>query len=374
MPSYEKNKSSGLWSVRFRESIPNDGIHQKRLSGFKTKKEAQYGYEDYISKQQKKLEEEVQNKVIEQSPNDMSFSFLVNAYLNFKQNRIKNTSYYDTVKKINKRILPFFFEMKIKEITPAKVVEWQNTISDFSYKYQLNLTNCLISIFNFGEKYYDITNIMKKVDKPRNLEPKKEMQFWTPEEFSKFIEKVEKEPYKQLFKFLFISGCRRGEAAALAWNDFDFKSHTVKISKNVSYKIGENGKSYHITTPKNFGSNRTIALPAFYCEELKKYKLWQSEHFECTDFVFGSTDPLPPSNIDRELKAAAKSADLKIIRVHDLRHSCASYLIHKGISIVAVSHRLGHNNVEQTLNTYSHMLPDDQTMIIRGLDELSTFI
>ena len=51
MPSYEKNKSSGLWSVRFRETI-NYETHQKRLSGFKTKKEAQYGYEDYIKNQQ----------------------------------------------------------------------------------------------------------------------------------------------------------------------------------------------------------------------------------------------------------------------------------------------------------------------------------
>ena len=373
MPSYEKNKSSGLWSVRFREDT-EEGTKQRRISGFKTKKEAQYGYEDYVTERQKKLEESAQNKIIEQSPNDMSFDYLVQAYLKFKESRIKNTSYYDTVKKINKRILPFFTTMKIKEIAPAKIIEWQNTISEFSYKYQLNLCNCLTSVYNFGEKYYDITNIMKKVDKPRNLEPKKEMLFWTPEEFARFIEKVEKESYKQLFKFLFISGCRRGEAAALSWSDFDFKYNTVKISKSVSYKIGENGKSYHITTPKNFGSNRTIALPAFYCEELKKYKQWQSEHFECTDFVFGSTDPLPPSNIDRELKAAAKAAEVKTIRVHDLRHSCASYLIHKGISIVAVSHRLGHNNVEQTLNTYSHMLPDDQTMIIHSLDDLSALI
>lgn len=53
MSSYEKNKSSGLWSVRFRESTPGEGIHNKRLSGFKTKREAQYGYEDYISERQK---------------------------------------------------------------------------------------------------------------------------------------------------------------------------------------------------------------------------------------------------------------------------------------------------------------------------------
>ena len=60
------------------------------------------------------------------------------------------------------------------------------------------------------------------------------------------------------------------------------------------------------------------------------------------------------------------------IRVHDLRHSCASLLIHKGVSIVAVSKRLGHTSIEQTLNTYSHMLPDDQKMILETLENLGT--
>ena len=53
MPSYEKNKSSGLWSCRFREPDENGITHQRRLSGFHTKREAQYGYEDYI-KQRKR--------------------------------------------------------------------------------------------------------------------------------------------------------------------------------------------------------------------------------------------------------------------------------------------------------------------------------
>ena len=80
--------------------------------------------------------------------------------------------------------------------------------------------------------------------------------------------------------------------------------------------------------------------------------------------------PLPRTNIDRTLTKAAEAAGVKRIRIHDLRHSCASLLIHKGVSIVAVSRHLGHSTVEQTLNTYSHMLPDDQTMILNTLSTL----
>ena len=91
-------------------------------------------------------------------------------------------------------------------------------------------------------------------------------------------------------------------------------------------------------------------------------------------FVFGGDRPLPPTSADRAFKSAIARAKVKPIRIHDLRHSCASLLISKGISIVAVSRQLGHSNVEQTLNTYSHMMPDDTTMIYNALDTLGTFL
>lgn len=119
------------------------------------------------------------------------------------------------------------------------------------------------------------------------------MSFCTPEEFSQFIKKVDKEPYKQLFKFLFISGCRRGEALALCWDDIDLGNSIVKVSKNIAYKVGEGDKPHHITTPKNFGSNRSVTLPKFYCNELREYQQWQRENSPCTSFVFGGADPLP---------------------------------------------------------------------------------
>lgn len=369
MPSYEKNKSSGLWSVRFRETSAADGTtHQKRLSGFKTKKDAQYGYEDYIS-EQKRAEEE--NKRLTDVPQELTFDTLTQLFLEYEKTRIKESSYYDLTKKIANKITPFFKNMKVTEITPAKVLQWQQSLSKYSYRYQKNLITHLVCIYNYAEKYHDVPNIMKKVDRPRNLEAKKEMLFWSPDEFSKFISKVEQKQYNFLFRMLYITGCRRGEALALTWSDIDLTAGTVKINKNVAYKIGKDSKPYQITTPKNAGSNRTVSIPKFFCEQLKEYKEWQIANFKNTAFVFCGEDPLPPSSIERIMSKAALAAGVKRIRVHDLRHSCASFLIHKGISIVAVSRRLGHTSIEQTLNTYSHMMPDDQTMILKTLDSLS---
>lgn len=370
MPSYEKSKASRLWSVRFREVDAENGrTANKRLSGFKTKKDAQYGYEDYVAEQ--KRAEERKKELTPPEPGDISFNVLAEEYLAFKKTRLKETSFYDVEKKITTKIVPFFGGKRMRDITPKIIIDWQNTLSEYSYAYKKSLMTHLSLMFGYAERYHDITNIMRKVDKPRNLEPKKEMLFWSPEEFSLFIKEIAREDYALFFRFLYLTGCRRGEALALTWSDVDLKNGTVSITKSVSNKAHDEGKSYTITTPKNAGSNRTISIPSFLCDALRKA---QKKAQEGDQYVFGGKDPFPPTNLERTLTKAAAAAGVKRIRIHDLRHSCASLLIHKGVSIVAVSRHLGHTTVEQTLNTYSHMMPDDRTMILKTLSSVEAQI
>ena len=197
------------------------------------------------------------------------------------------------------------------------------------------------------------------------------MQIWTPEEFKAFLPYVVQPAYRLYFTLLYLTGCRRGEGLAITWNDINTASDeaTVKISKSITNKTTSG--TYAVTTPKNQGSVRTVAIPSFFIDELMQHKKAQQE--ELADewssdlFVFGGTRPLPTSSTDHVFKAAIKKAGVKEIRIHDLRHSCASLLIHKGVSIVAVSRQLGHTNIEQTLNTYSHVMPDDKGLIRHAL-------
>ena len=197
------------------------------------------------------------------------------------------------------------------------------------------------------------------------------MEIWTPEEFSAAIS-TEKNPiYSAFFKTLYTLGCRRGEALALSWADINFEKQTININKSVTFKTinKKEGQSYEITTPKNKGSVRTVAAPQFLLDILLGLK--PEKNATEPPFVFGGESPLPATTIDRRLKNCADNVGIKRIRVHDLRHSCASYLIHSGVSIVAVSRQLGHTDIEQTLNTYSHILPDDRSQILNNLQALA---
>ena len=106
------------------------------LSTEKVKNSELSRYEDYISERQKRLEEAELNKAVEQSPNDILFGDLVKLYYQYKKSRIKDTSYYDITKKIDSKILPFYAEFKVRDITPAKVLEWQTTLEKYSYQYR----------------------------------------------------------------------------------------------------------------------------------------------------------------------------------------------------------------------------------------------
>lgn len=368
MPSYEQSKTSKKWSVRFREPDEYGIPHQKRLSGFRTKKEAQYAYQDYIE-EQNRIAREKANETPD-SPDDMYFETLTELFFKFKEDRVKYSSYYDLHSRVYSKIVPYFKGKRMKEIKPITILDWQKqTLPSLSYNYTSKLMTALGAIYRYGEKYHDITNIMNRIDKPRNMSQKKEMQFWTPDEFNKFYAAADDPTYRLFFLTLYVMGCRRGEAEALTWSDFNPTEATVRISKSVTNKTAKSG--WEITTPKNAGSNRTLSIPPFLCEMLKSYKAEQPEN---ADFIFGNTRPLAQTSTDRYFKKTIEKAEIKPIRIHDLRHSCASLLISKGVSIVGVSRHLGHTDVEQTLNTYSHLMPDDKQRIATELENIGAII
>ena len=88
-------------------------------------------------------------------------------------------------------------------------------------------------------------------------------------------------------------------------------------------------------------------------------------------FVFGGDSAIGITTIDREFKKAIKESGVDPIRIHDLRHSHASYLLNNGANILAVSKRLGHATVTQTLETYAHLMQDTEEKMIEIIENKS---
>lgn len=356
MASYEQRGKNKLWSVRFSE-VEDGKETQKRLSGYKTKKECQAAYHKYIEEYKQRRIDKIN------SPNIISFSQLYNTFKEYQKQQIKESSYYDFCSKSDLHIYPYFSKFNnVLNIKPIDILEWQKTKESYSYKYKMNLRIYLSSIFRYAEKYYNIPNPVRKTDTFKNNDPIKEMQVWTMDEFNAFIEQVEKLEYKAFFTALYFTGARKGEMLATTWKDWDLINKQLNINKTLTKKVFD--APYSITKPKNNTSIRKVSIPARLLNIMKELKSQTKEN----RFVFYGDKPLADASIGRVKDEACQKADVKNIRIHDFRHSHASYLFSQHITPMAVAKRLGHKDVKETLNTYAHMLPQEEDIILSILD------
>lgn len=263
--------------------------------------------------------------------------------------------------------MPYFKDRKINEITTKDVRAWQNEMlayrneenKPYSSSYLKTLHNQLSAIFNYAVRSYDLRS--NPASKAGNMgsEERKEMLFWTKEEYRKFSEVMMDKPLSYYaFQMLYWTGIREGELLALTPADFDFEKGTVKISKTYQRLKGQDV----ITSPKTKKSNRTVQMPDFLCIEMQEFFSMQYG-LKKKDRVFTVTK----SYLHHEMERGAKEAGVKRIRIHDLRHSHISLLIDMGFSAVAIADRVGHESIEITYR-YAHLFPSKQKEMAVKLD------
>lgn len=354
MPIF-KNEDNGTWYVMARYTDWKGERKQKCKRGFSTKREAQ------------EWERTFQQQTA--ADMDMSFEAFVELYSKDIKSRLKESTWQTKENIINTKILPYFGKRKISEITTKDVIAWQNELlayrdekkKPFSQTYLKTLHNQLSAIFNHAVRFYDLRS--NPASKAGNMgsEERKEMLFWTKEEYQKFSEAMMDKPISYYaFQMLYWCGIREGELLALTPADFDFEKGTVKISKSYQRL---NGRDV-ITSPKTKKSNRTIKMPQFLCEEMQ----------ECISMMYGLKKKdrifaITKYYLHHEMDRGSKQAGVKRIRIHDLRHSHISLLIDMGFSAVAIADRVGHESIEITFR-YAHLFPSKQTEMANKLDDL----
>ena len=104
--------------------------------------------------------------------------------------------------------------------------------------------------------------------------------------------------------------------------------------------------------------------------EIAKEKAKKKKYYNDDWFVFGNELPFRETTIQMRKNKYCKLADVKQIRIHDFRHSCASFLINNGASIVLVSKYLGHSKISVTLDTYTHLYKSELLEVSKMIDTL----
>ena len=348
-----KNKDNGTWYVQFRYTDWKGERQQKLKRGFATKKEAQAWEREFLMEKQADI--------------NMTFESFVGLYEKDIKPKLKLNTWMTKESIIQKKILPYFGKRKLSEITAKDVMDWQNAIrgltdakgKPYSPTYLKTVHNQLSALFNHAVRYYGLQ--VNPAAKAGNMgvEERREMLFWTKEEYLKFADAMMDKPLSYYaFEMLYWCGIREGELLALTPTDFDFEAGTVSISKSYQRLKGKDV----ITTPKTKKSNRVIKMPKFLCGEMEDYlKMFYSTG--ANERIF----PVSKHYLHHEMDRGAKAAGVKRIRIHDLRHSHISLLIDMGFTALAIADRVGHESIDITYR-YAHLFPTRQTEMADKLD------
>lgn len=345
----EKDPKTGKRLIQYRYTDWQGNRKKSMKRGFKTKREAEEWLQNFLA--------------IKQADFNMLFEDFLKIYYADMETRLREHTMRTKKYVFDLKILPYFGKMKMNEITASDIRKWQSELIKQGYAptYLKTISNQLAALFNYAVRYYDLPNNPCRKAGSMGKGKADEMNFWTKEEFDKFIDAImNKQQSYMAFMTLFWTGIRIGELLALNVADVDFEKRTISIMKSYQRMGGRDV----ITEPKTPKSKRVIAIPQFLAVDLQDY-VNSMYGVQGEDRLF----PITKYYLEHEMQRGIKESGVKRIRIHDLRHSHASLLVEMGFSPLEIANRLGHEKIETTLNTYSHLYPDKQEQLADRLDK-----
>lgn len=356
-------KKDGTAAYMFQAYLGTDSATGKRIrvtrQGFDTKKEASLALS--------RLKLEVEEKGYKRSVR-YKFSDAYKLWLDQYKNTVKESTLNKTIEIFDNHILPLFGNLYLDKVTvvfcQSAVNEWYTTLQ----KYKA-VSNYVSRVFEYAISIGIVEiNPVKKISMPIkkvDVQEEKVLNFYDKDELTHFFDclKTENKPLQlALFRTLAFTGARKGEIIALQWKDINFMDNTININKTVS--LGLNN-ALIIQTPKTKTSVRIISMDPQTMAVLKTWKKTQKENYfklgfntlNPTQLVFPSAKNtiMQPPKVGKYLDVIVSKHHLKRITTHGFRHSHCSILFEAGASIKEVQDRLGHSDIQTTMNIYAHV-------------------
>ncbi|SEI13037.1 Site-specific recombinase XerD [Halobacillus karajensis] len=353
--------------------------------GFKTKKEAQMAAVE--------VEKEVYENTYVQEQN-ITFQEFTVEWINTYRETAKISSVRNRQQNLD-HLNRFFGDKKIKDITRKQYQAMLASLHNAGYAF-----NTLDGIHATGRMVFrkavefniikdspcDFAKIPRKVETVEEVESSKgEIKFMEKEELIRFLNAAKESGIDKdypMFLTLAYSGLRVGELIALKWSDIDMDKKTLRVTKTY-YNPNNNTKEYQLLTPKTKGSIRTLKMDVGVIEVLKKHKGHQDDLIEKMkneytqlDFVFAKEVknlgyPEFLKTVNTHMRRLLKISGIdKELTPHSLRHTHTSLLIEAGVGVKEIQQRLGHGDINTTMNIYAHITENMEEKSSQKFSEL----
>lgn len=364
LKSSEKTKDGRLWY--FKTYINGKQYKSKKYT---TKREAADAEMLFVkSNERKDLE-----------AHKITFNEAIKEYLEAEKEKTKPSTYKQEVK-LCEHISEALGPIVIEKLTVNQYKDFRTSLinKDLSVPYCNKIINHCKSVIKLAYvRYGTSTRVPEGFSALKDNSIKKEIDFYSPDEFKAFLGAIDTTEYKNIKWYAFFTvsyymGTRCGENNALTWKDIDFNKRTININKTVNTKMKDDAGNYLVGSPKTKGSYRVLPMPNNVYNALLALKqlYMKYEGFSEDWYCYGGIKPLSETNIHKYNKLFSEAANIKTISVHGYRHSCCSYLLNKGCNILLISKYLGHSDTQKALNTYSHLMPNQLNEAVELLNLL----
>lgn len=353
------------YRVRIATYDPNTGSRRNQTIGtFRLKREAERVERDAITRRDT-------GGVIGAA--SLTVGELLDDWFVSHKKRLSSQTAVDYQTTINLHIKPSLGNTKVASLTPARLRQayrsWEDS-GKSSYVIQKCHQRLKQALDQAVSDRVIPSNPLATVKPPRT--PKKTMQWLDAAEARKFLDAATTDTMWPVWPLLLFEGLRKGEALGLRWGDLHWSDSdvTAHIQQQVAGNKADKGKAVILPYTKTSGSTRVVRLSNETIEALKDHRLRQQSYrdeaiaWDDHDLICCTSVGTPhnPANADRSMDRIVRRAGLTkdSLRVHDLRHTCATLLLQDRQPIKVISERLGHSSVRITLDLYAHLVPDMQ--------------
>ena len=305
-----------------------------------------------------------QNNNLDNS-NDILFGDYLKQWLTTIQNKVEEVTYSDYISKIN-TLAKYFNDKKIylKELKPYHIQDYYNYLRNLgrSGNTAIHFHVLMREALQSAVKQELIEkNIADFVDRPRK--EKYQAKFYNKQELKELFDCIKGDPLEAIIHITAFYGLRRSEVIGLKWSAIDFDNKVIKINHKV---VRANRKLIGKNKMKNATSNRTLPLIPHIEEILLKEKEKQEQNkalfgncyntnyldYVCVNQMGGL---ISPDYLTQHFRVIQISHNLKQIRFHDLRHSCASLMLANNVPMKQIQEWLGHSTFQTTADIYAHL-------------------
>ncbi|OKP78734.1 integrase [Paenibacillus helianthi] len=355
MASFKKQTTGWEYRIRYKDPITQK-FKEKSQRGFETKKEAQIAAAD------------TERKIAEgyEQTDTPLLDYLEQYVQEYKVGTVRKNTIIQHRNNIENHIKPYFQQIMLREVKPIRYQQFLNQLAD---NYSKSTVEIIHNTMNGALEKAVILGKLEKnpckgVTIKGSVKPKG-LKFIESEHIPAFLRSAHQYGYIYwiFYRVLIETGMRKGETAALTWDDIDLKAGTLSINKTLDFAAEDEAELFGDT--KTFNSERTIKISQSIISDLKQHikyqnqnKLaWKGSYKHNLNLVLCRDDGnfMPKSSLFNSFSRILKRAGLPSMPIHSLRHTHAVLLLEAGNDMKYVQERLGHGSMRITADVYSHV-------------------